>query len=239
MSQKIHGDLEVTGALKACQVKANYPGGNPEGVVRVVSTKLTNPLLIVKHDGADAANGVCYWTAMIGGPVYTAYGLGYAMILSVPCHPFVDGFPKEYFIWASQAATLRVGNISSLDCYGEGIIELDVSGLSALESLNAGGNHFATVDLSGLSGLQYLNLFGIPELTSITGAASLTNLENENFSTAAVNIGSTGLDASAIDAFFTDLPTTTTGVIIKVTGAAGAATCNPAIATAKGYGIQN
>ena len=47
------------------------------------------------------------------------------------------------------------------------------------------------------------------------------------------------LDQAAIDQFFTDLPATTRTATIDVSGNPGAATCDPSIATAKGYNVVN
>jgi hypothetical protein len=51
-----------------------------------------------------------------------------------------------------------------------------------------------------------------------------------------INISYTSLNAAALDQVFTDLPTVTSKTI-NITGASGAAGCNRAIATGKGWTV--
>ena len=73
--------------------------------------------------------------------------------------------------------------------------------------------------------------------TTILGfknAALLKSLQNIGTDTA-LNVSSKNLTAEIINDLFTQLPTTTKTATIKVNGNPGAATCDPTIATAKGY----
>lgn len=74
-------------------------------------------------------------------------------------------------------------------------------------------------------------------VTTISGAHFLTKLENRGTESAlSLNYN---FQASVLNQFFTDLPAITNGrtVTINVAQTPGAATCNPSIATAKGYTI--
>lgn len=62
----------------------------------------------------------------------------------------------------------------------------------------------------------------------------LTNLENQGTS-AAVQFNNTELSDTAIDAFFTELPPTIKTATINVQNNPGSGTCDPTIATLKGY----
>lgn len=75
----------------------------------------------------------------------------------------------------------------------------------------------------------------IPLPSSIKNAALLKNLEDngtrESFKISAY------LTAELINDFFTQLPTTTKTATLNVSGNPGAVTCDPTIATAKGYTV--
>jgi hypothetical protein len=86
-------------------------------------------------------------------------------------------------------------------------------------------------DSSGNSLLPY----GIT-ITGFKNANLLSELENLG-TTNALRFINNGLTALVIDDLFTQLPSTTKTVTINVNGNPGAATCNPTIATAKGYTV--
>ena len=71
---------------------------------------------------------------------------------------------------------------------------------------------------------------GYDNLYSITGFFAPTNI---NMS---VSIKNSGLDATALNAMFTALPTVS-GKTLTITGSVGAATCDITIATAKGWTV--
>ena len=73
-------------------------------------------------------------------------------------------------------------------------------------------------------------------ITSFKNANLLSQLENIGTSQA-LQFVNNGLTQSVIDDLFTQLPSTTNTATINVNGNPGAATCNPAIATAKGYTV--
>lgn len=74
------------------------------------------------------------------------------------------------------------------------------------------------------------NFTGFMYLSSITGFFAPTNI-NMN-----INITNSGLDATALNAMFTALPTVS-GKTLTITGSVGAATCDITIATAKGWTV--
>ena len=73
-------------------------------------------------------------------------------------------------------------------------------------------------------------------IAQILGANTLVALEN--FGTGGAFVcRDQYLGTAAIDQFFSDLPPTTNGVIINLQDNPGSATCDPTIATAKGYTV--
>lgn len=89
-----------------------------------------------------------------------------------------------------------------------------------------------------LSSLSRNSTFvGAGAVTTIRNAQLLTGLKDVGTSSAVVLVSTLGLTATVINSFFTQLPATTLTATIVVTGNPGAATCNPTIATAKGYTV--
>lgn len=82
----------------------------------------------------------------------------------------------------------------------------------------------------------YLNIQGGGTTTEIKNAELLTRLEDYGTAEALV-IQNQQFTAESIDALFTALPATTRTATIIITGNPGAATCDPSIATAKGYTV--
>jgi hypothetical protein len=73
-------------------------------------------------------------------------------------------------------------------------------------------------------------------IIQVKNANLLTNLENRGTNPAFI-LSSNQLTASEINSIFTQLPATTKVATIIVDGNPGAATCDPTIATAKGYTV--
>jgi hypothetical protein len=73
-------------------------------------------------------------------------------------------------------------------------------------------------------------------IIQVKNANLLTNLEDVGTGTA-FNLSLNQLTASEINSIFTQLPLTTNVATINVSGNPGAATCDPTIATAKGYTV--
>lgn len=97
---------------------------------------------------------------------------------------------------------------------------------------------FTIIDVLGFGNPTRLRGFYMSTgaATEIKNANLLTNLRNEG-TAIAVSINNNSLSATALNNFFTALPVASGTCTIVVTGNPGAATCNPAIATAKGYTV--
>jgi len=80
------------------------------------------------------------------------------------------------------------------------------------------------------------NLLVNKGITTILNANELTNLENVGTANA-LNLIGNNLSESVLNQLFTDLPFTTKTATIHVAGNPGAVTCDPTIATNKGYTI--
>jgi hypothetical protein len=80
------------------------------------------------------------------------------------------------------------------------------------------------------------NLLVNKGITTILNANELTNLENVG-TAIALNLIGNNLSESVLNQLFTDLPPTTKTATIHVAGNTGAATCDPTIATNKGYTV--
>lgn len=117
-------------------------------------------------------------------------------------------------------------------------------------SLYLGGCPITSVDASGMGSLEVLSLNGCASLTSVAvaGSTSLTNISIGNTAVATFpsftlpNLTNfecvfCPLPAAQLDGIYTSLPdrTSFSAGAINVTGATGAATDNPAIATAKNW----
>ena len=97
------------------------------------------------------------------------------------------------------------------------------------------------LDVSNLSGVldfssctvSYTSSMLDISYTKITGLISPINFKHN------INVSNTLMDAAALNALFTGLPTAgTTNKTITITGTPGAATCNRSIATNKGWVIS-
>jgi hypothetical protein len=121
-------------------------------------------------------------------------------------------------------------------------IATDFTGLSNGSTngqyISTGTPNFTIIDFLGFGNPTRLRSMFLSNggATEIKNANLLTNLRNEG-TTIAVGITNNSLSATAINDFFTALPVTSATCTIQVTGNPGAATCNPGIATAKGYTV--
>lgn len=98
---------------------------------------------------------------------------------------------------------------------------------------------FTTVDCLGIGNPTRVRLFAIPangQAASIRNAQLLKNVENQG-TQQGIYIGFNQFSSTALNNFFTDLPATIKTVTIYAANNPGSATCNPAIATAKGYTV--
>jgi hypothetical protein len=78
---------------------------------------------------------------------------------------------------------------------------------------------------------------GAGAITTIRNAQLLTDLEDVGTQFAVYLHSTLGLTATVINSFFTQLPPTTKTATIDVRSNPGAATCDPTIATSKGYTV--
>lgn len=125
-------------------------------------------------------------------------------------------------------------SLNTLWCDDNLLTSLDVSDLSSLVALSCGDNSITSLDISGLLSLNTLYCYSNP-LTSLRAVGCVLSYQYYAYGS---YIGGNLLDADALNQFFTDLgeDVGATG-IIDITGNPGAATCDPTIATAKGYTI--
>lgn len=146
---------------------------------------------------------------------------------------------------------------------------IDVTGCSALKTLASSGSFSAITGLSSTqSALEQLEIISNTGITSLDvsnfsslrglnlyGCSSLTSLRAQNvmlyalspsfygnymyFQDGGAQLEGTALDASALNQFFTDLATNTSGEsgLIGIVNTPGLNTCDPTIATNKGYTV--
>lgn len=101
-------------------------------------------------------------------------------------------------------------------------------------------NTFTVVDTLGLGNPTKVKSFSMASFPS-----AVTSIKNAKLLTSVADIGTIQgititngqLSATALNAFFTDLPTASATCTINASGNPGSATCNPTIATAKGYTV--
>ena len=74
-------------------------------------------------------------------------------------------------------------------------------------------------------------------IVDVIGFNLLTNLVDVNATLPAIALANTGMSAEILNKMFTELPNTSKTVTIQVTNNPGSATCDPTIATAKGYTV--
>jgi hypothetical protein len=110
--------------------------------------------------------------------------------------------------------------------------------MSAAYTLDASYNNLSAIDISSLVNLVSISLNN-NSLTSITMPAGFTSRAGD---VGSINISYNQLNAAALNSFFTNLGTYAgtldvygVGGTINYAGNPGSATCNPSIATAKGW----
>jgi hypothetical protein len=92
-----------------------------------------------------------------------------------------------------------------------------------------------TIDFKNCQKMRTISL-GSVGLTTILNASDLTNLEDLG-TAVALNVQQNSFSASTLNQLFTDLPATNKTATIDVRNTNGAATCDPTIATNKGYTV--
>jgi hypothetical protein len=89
---------------------------------------------------------------------------------------------------------------------------------------------------------QLIRYFGLSnpangyKIEQVMNAQDLINLQDVG-TVAALNLSNNSLSESTLNQLFTDLPSTNKTATINVAGNPGAATCDPTIATNKGYTV--
>ena len=83
-----------------------------------------------------------------------------------------------------------------------------------------------------------LDILSGGEIETVDGCEFLTQIRDAG-TTMALPLQGHKLTTSEINKIFTELPATTRTATINVSGNPGAATCDPSIATAKGYTVVN
>jgi len=123
---------------------------------------------------------------------------------------------KTLLIYPSDASGNLSGALTSLDCFGNSLTSLDVSGLTALAMLNCKGNPLTSLRAQnvGLSGGFYYS--------SVSASYSAIISDNQ-------------LGAAALDQFYTDLAAGTSPLLVF--NNPGTAGDDPSIATNKGYTV--
>jgi len=121
----------------------------------------------------------------------------------------------------------------------------DLSGISIFNR-NIGDDGNIEIDFSCI-GSNVININAVPNITILNGgitlfrnAELLTNLKDIG-TRPAIDITATAFpivcSAETLNDLFTQLPPTTYTASIKINSTTGAATCDPSIATAKGYTV--
>lgn len=171
---------------------------------------------------------------------------------------------KTFLIYPSDASGNLSGALTALACTSQSLTSLDVSGLTALTELACHFNSFPSLDFSGLTALLQLSC-NSNSLTSldVSGCTALTSMNCSNnglTSLRAIGAGAgaagtyhsyssylggfqlhnNSLSAQALDQFYTDLATTTSGILFvggNAGGNPGTTGDDPTIATAKGWTV--
>lgn len=112
---------------------------------------------------------------------------------------------------------------------GSGVRAQGASVTTAIDFMGLGSpERFAT--------MSFFNATMITNITGFSNADKLTSLEDQG-TEPAINLSNCGLSAASIDSLFTQLPTTSVTATLNVSGNTGSGTCDPTIATAKGYTV--
>jgi len=133
----------------------------------------------------------------------------------------------------NSLSSLDLRGLSSLStaiCKNNSLSSLNVEGLTSLTNLDCSGNGLSSLNISGLSSLTLLDC---KDNSLETLRAEGVELQYGYYGDGS-KMSNNNLSAAALDQFFTDLEPTETGILF-VDGNPGSATCNPSIATSKGY----
>jgi len=126
--------------------------------------------------------------------------------------------------------------LTELSLEGNNLTTFSGTGLSALRLLYLDDNNLTTFAGTGLSALINLYLNN-NNLTSIDGAGMMLSYNSNQSGTypAGSEFQNNSLSAAALNSFFTTLGNASG--FLDVSGNPGSATCNPTLATAKGYTV--
>jgi Leucine-rich repeat (LRR) protein len=127
--------------------------------------------------------------------------------------------------------TTGLSSLTTLNLYDNQLTSLDVTGLSSLTGLNLSNNQLTSFDGTGLSSLADLNLSN-NQLTSIDGGGM--ELSYNHYGSGS-DFQFNNLSATALNSFFSTLGDA--AGVLNVSNNPGSATCDPTIATAKGYTV--
>ena len=153
------------------------------------------------------------------------------------------GFPVpvvSIYKWDGTFSAVFVLNYSKLAPFHQiNLTKIYSSGVLSLASASVQHNIGPILDFDPIYSLQTkpksINLSEL-EIRIIINIESYTYLENVGTS-AALDLKDNMMTAETINKLFNDLPATILTATIRVTGNPGALTCDPTIATAKGYSV--
>jgi len=200
----------------------------PDGMVFARSIKTSNISATVRHDGTGGATGVCY-SVNGAAAVYAAVAADTDLVLSIP---HAGGAPIDFYVWpASSITSGKLGNLVYLDLNNQKLTSFDHEGLGALEYLDLGNNLIPSFIGIGLGAATEIYLSSNSPLTILIGAG-LDAVES-------LIIGLNNFDGLALDAIYTSLPETSVDATIYIFGNPGVGTDTPALATAKGWTVDD
>jgi len=121
----------------------------------------------------------------------------------------------------------------------------DFTGLTSVSPTSQGlsprtsptSSAYTTIDTLGCGNPQRIRFFNIGDPTQVNlirNAQLLDNVQDQG-TQPGIYIANAQLSTIALNNFFTELPSTSVVCTITASGNPGSATCNPTIATAKGY----
>ena len=165
-------------------------------------------------------------------------------------HAFFNCRALRDFSWISLASATDLSNAFT-GCHELKNITINSATITSLSSTLDGCRSLRRAEVIAPNATTAANCFrGCPLLTDVTlhttanaartstySASNMVSWINDRSgSSVALSVASCNLNAAALNRIFTDLGTVTSGVI-TITSTPGAATCNRAIATAKGWTV--
>jgi hypothetical protein len=231
--------------------------GNPGNYVTFIW-----PSLVTPYNARIPKQIIAYPTNASGSPFGTASqlrcGFGQLSSVDVTSLPSVhtlyvnNNYLRSIDLWRLPALNLLYCNnnlLRSLDlsrCTGLGIINcsynrieslIGLNRLSNLYDLNCSGNKELThLNVSGLLNLRTLNASYCSSLISIRAEGVYSDYGSSSWY-GAFDLRGSGLEAAALNQFYTDLAPGTGWIIVAQTPGAANPAHTPAIATAKGYTV--